>query len=137
MTFPRIKTFKFKYDRSYVVPRDSVGRLDKIAIELFGNERFYKPLAAANNIRMALFSRPGLRPLNDAIRYDLVKADVKNIDSVLIDVIDSHVVSDNDWNYYGDTQTGLFTELTLGRLLYVPSLESALDWLNKYEYMVK
>ena len=129
--FPRFTDFKFAYERSYSIPPEFAGRLDLLAQDIYGDVRFYKPLAAANGLRGAFGMRNGIRTLRDAIQNDLTATD--NVTSSVDDVIDGHNPGLLDWNYYGETASGYFTEAYAGRVINIPTLQNALAWLTQFE----
>lgn len=71
MDFPRIKQFTFDIDRTYIVPDSKNGRADLIALDVYGNPTFYKPLCEANDIKLPYGLRIGLRPIEEALRTEL------------------------------------------------------------------
>lgn len=247
MDFPRILKFNFDINGGYLIPDILTGRGDKIAISLYGNPIFYKPLCEANNIRLPYGLRSGLRPIENSLRielkntrftnfyvssatttnlltlsglniidssYTLLSGDLllvkdqdnleengiyevgleiwrkltidlnslfiiprngninknkgfrlKIIEKVILgydpliflgpfsilkspfytdDEIEVAVNSyflnkpyaDLDWNNYGDTFSGYISGLYAGRLLVVPTIESCITWLNKYNKII-
>lgn len=132
-TFPRFKPFKFTYKTSVTIDAAYVGRLDLIALEQYGDIRYYKPLAAANGIKYPLYLRYGVRRFDDAVQKDL--NDLNIVDLTVDDVRDSHEPSVMDWNYYGDLSSGYSTEIYEGRVLNIPTNQSAESWLGTYETM--
>lgn len=130
MVFPRITKFKFVFSESMNIGPDYVGRLDKLAIDIYGDIRYYKPLAAANGIGCVLGFRTGVRPYNIAVTKDI---NDNNLDLKLDDVKDNHIPNVNDWNSYGDVSSGYSSDVYLGRLIYVPTIQSARDWLQEFE----
>lgn len=137
MNFPRIKKFKFTLSTTYSIPVQNVGRIDKIAHEIFGNVRFYKPLAYFNDIVLPLGFRAGIRINNDAMRNELIMKGYSGsaLDAELLKMQDTIGTTDKDWNYYGDTTFGYISDLYEGRLLAVPDKTSSIIWLNRYEYL--
>lgn len=133
--FPRIKQFSFKYKTSMLVPAEYVGRLDLIALKEYGDIRYYKPIAAANGIKNPIGTRLGIRIHKEAIAKDLIETN--NVNSTVDDVVDKHISSINDWNAYGDFSTGYVTDVYEGRLLNLPTEQSAITWLNQYEKVSK
>lgn len=132
MNFPRIKQFKFRHKTSRIVTPEYVGRLDLLALHEYGDIRYYKPIAAANGIKCPIGMRIGIRTLPESIAVDLDN----NVDSIAVtDAVDNHTVSLADWNHYGDFSSGYYTEVYEGRLLLLPTDESAVEWLNQYERM--
>lgn len=133
MSFPRIKQFNFKFKTTKVITPEYVGRLDLFALHEYGDIRYYKPIAAANGIKNPIGTRAGIRTLRESIQSDLV--DTNNVILTVDDALDTHNVSVADWNRYGDMSNGYYTEVYEGRLLYIPTDQSAVAWLNQYERM--
>jgi hypothetical protein len=135
--FPRIKEFNFYYQSLYTIPVAFVGRIDKIATAIYGNTRFYKPLAYANNIVLPIGSRVGVRPYEESLRNELILKGYKGIalEKELNAMILSTTDNEYDWKYYGDSTFGYISDLYEGRLLNVPTPTSAVSWLKTYEYL--
>jgi hypothetical protein len=137
MNFPRIKEFDFEINRIYNVPANRIGRLDLISYELYGNYNYYKALAAANNIRFITGSRTGIRPMREAIESELSAEGVTG--TALTDAVnakmDAHQPDTTDWNYYGDGDRGIISQVYEGKTLKVPTFESARGWMNRFEYL--
>jgi hypothetical protein len=128
--FPRFRSFKFTYSSSIRLDAVYVGRLDRLAEDLFGNVKYYKPIAVANGIKYPIFTRKGIRNYDQSVIKDI---DELNIDLSLDDIKDQHDNSVFDWNNYGDVSSGAFSELYEGKLLNIPTQSSADAWLSKYE----
>lgn len=133
MSFPRIKQFNFRFKTSKVITPRFVGRLDLFALSEYGEIRYYKPIAAANGIKNPICMRSGIRTLTESIQTDLETTN--NVILTVDDVIDSRTISTADWNHYGDLSSGCYTEVYDGRLLFLPTEQSAIAWLNQYERM--
>lgn len=135
MQFPRIKKFNFSIDNTYIVPANRVGRLDKIAYDLYGNVRMYKPLASANNIVIPMGVRYGIRPNSEAIRNECILKGFKgiNLENEIERIESMSRLSDNDWLYYGDSTMGYVSDVYENRILMIPSYSSAVTWLGLYE----
>jgi hypothetical protein len=137
MKYPRIKKFTFTYEKAYVVQGYQVGRLDKIAYEIYGATRMYKALAAANEIPLSMGYRAGVRKTEDALRLEL-KSDGYSGDELEIEfetIMDEKRLTDLDWNSYSDNSYGMMSDVFEGRPLLVPTFESADQWLKLYEYL--
>jgi hypothetical protein len=130
LTFPRIKPFKFEYQNPYVIPQKFVGRVDLIAHEIYGYTSLYKPLAAANHIRMTLGHRLGIRPIGEAIEKDRVFLGEST--TYVSQYMENHIETEFDWMRYGDISKGSFSDAYEGRLLLVPSFQSAKAWMDQY-----
>ncbi len=135
MEFPRIKEFEFDIEKTYEVPTHLVGRLHKIAYELFGEVKFYKPLAAANGIKLSHGLRPGIRTVEDALRLELKNDGYtdEQIDPIVFEKMSEKRLSDLDWNNYYDVSYGYVSDVTEGLLLAVPTFQSAVLYLDTYE----
>ncbi len=154
MTFPRLKPdFKFTIETSYIIPGVYAGRADLIANELFGNFRFYKPLCEANNINLVYGMRVGIRPIEQAVRFeakikvfteeemeeriaaglDPDKYSEDEINGLVEEAYYVKVPGELDWNNYGDIFNGYVSDLYQGRAILVPTAESCVEWLRKYE----
>lgn len=128
--FPRFRSFQFSFSKSIRVEPEYVGRLDRLAEDLFGSVRYYKPIAAANGIKYPIFTRKGVRTYDQSVNKDIEEL---NIDLTLEDIKDQHNPSVFDWNNYGDVTSGSFSEIYEGKLLNIPTQSSADAWLSKYE----
>jgi hypothetical protein len=135
--FPRIKENKFDIDRYYTVPSHLTGRLDLIALDVYNNVKMYKVLAAANNIRIPMGCRYGIRQTRDALETELSNDGVSdaNLNSAVDVVLDEKRYNDYDWDGYNNITLGYISEVYAGRLLLVPTYETAVNWLRKYEYI--
>lgn len=136
-SYPRIKKFNFTIDGTYVVQAYEVGRLDKIAYKLYGYTNMYKPLAAANNIALTQGYRIGIRKIEDALRHELVLRGFTGADleAEFVRLIDEKRYSSLDWYAYEDVSYGMMSDVYEGKVLFVPTFESADSWLKKYEYL--
>lgn len=137
MQYPRIKKFNFKIDKTYTVQGYQVGRLDRIAYELYGVTEMYKPLAAANQISLRMGYRVGIRKTTDALRLEL---ETQGFSGQLLEnefnrIMDSKRLSDLDWNDYSDNSYGMMSDVFEGRPLIVPTFESADEWLKQFAYL--
>ena len=135
--FPRIRDFKFEFDNIYNVPANRIGRLDLISYDRYENYSFYKAIAYANNIRFTTGSRPGIRPLRESIERELVSQGLSGdaLVNAVNDKLDLHESTVNDWNRYGDSYNGYSSQVYEGKTLYMPTYDSALKWMRKYEYI--
>jgi hypothetical protein len=137
MQFPRIKEFKFDIKDTYTVPSQYVGRLHKIAFELYGDYKYYKPLAAANGIKLTHGFRIGIRPVQKALEIELKNEEMD--ENQIADEIDTKMgekrISGFDWYDYSDVSYGYISEVTEGLLLYVPTFNSATTYLNQFEFI--
>jgi hypothetical protein len=137
MQFPRIKEFKFDIKDTYTVPSKYVGRLHRIAFELYGDYKYYKPLAAANNIKLTHGFRVGIRTVQEALETELKndEIDENEIEATVDTKMSDKRISGFDWYDYSDVSYGYISEVTEGRLLYVPTFNSATTYLNQFEFI--
>ena len=137
MTFPRIKEFNFDIDKTFVVPSQLVGRLDRIAFELFGEHRYYKPLASANNIKMSHGFRTGIRLVEDSLKIELKDKGLNDnqVDEVFNEKMNNKRSNGFDWLNYYDVSYGYVSEVEEGLVLLVPTFESATQYLNQFEFI--
>jgi len=135
MSFPRLIKFKFDIDRTYTVPENRAGKLLLIAYEIFGDVRFYKALAGANNIRLTTGCRVGIRPVEEALRLELQNDGYsgEELDNLIYEKMLNTRVGNSDWNNYYNTTYGYMSDVTAGLLLLVPTFETAVEYLDKYE----
>ena len=136
MQFPFITENLFDYDAPFVVPTTMVGRLDLISQSLYGFIYFYKPLAIANGIVMPMGARSGIRKTSDSIRNELyldgLRGNQLEIEYNMI--MQNRLSTNNDWDLYSDVSSGMFSDVYEGRVLQVPTFQSANAWLLKYQY---
>lgn len=136
MSFPRlIKNFKFDINTTYVVPENRAGKLLLIAYEIFGNVRLYKPLAAANNLKLVTGCRIGIRPIEEALRLELQNDGYagEELENLIYEKMLNTRISNADWNNYYSTTYGYMSDVTAGLLLLVPTIETAMEYIDKYE----
>jgi hypothetical protein len=137
MGFPRIKEFEFDINRTFTVPVHLVGRLHRIAYELYGDVSYYKPLAAANNIRINMGVRAGIRPIKEALTIELKQEGHSDDDikKIIADKFRVKRINYLDWTGYEDITYGYISEVTEGRLLVVPRDENAKLYLSQFEFI--
>lgn len=101
-----VNNFKFDIDGTYTIPEHNSGRIDKICVEIYGSIIYYRPLCVCNSITSPYISRSVIRPVD----------------------------SDNgsDWTSYYDIYNGIYTQLYAGRLLLIPTEESAVKFLSLF-----
>ena len=136
MSFPQIFVSQFDYDSSYTVKSNQVGRLDLIANDIYGYVQFYLPLAEANGIVLPQGFRVGMRPLEESIYNQFYAEGLRGAElaAVTADAVANYNLTAYDWLYYGDTTTGIVSDVYENRLLAVPTFDSAYAWLQKYQY---
>lgn len=137
MQYPRIKKFSFDIDGTFTIPGYLVGRLDRVAYELYGATRMYKPLASANNIVLTQGFRIGIRRTTDAIREELIDDGFtgNELEQEYERIMDEKRIHDYDWNSYSDHMYGMASDVYEGRVLVVPTFASCEKWLRQYEYL--
>lgn len=136
MSFPRlIKKFRFDINSTYRVPGNRSGKLLLIAYETLGDVRFYKPIAAANNIRLITGCRIGIRPIEESLRLELENDGYtgEELENLVYEKMVNTRASDIDWDNYYNTSSGFISGVTAGMLLLIPTPESAIEYLDKYE----
>ena len=136
MSFPRIiKKFKFHINDTYIVPGNRAGKLLLIAYEVLGDVRFYKPIAAANDIRLVTGCRIGIRPIEEALRLELEEDGYTGdeLENLIYEKMVNTRLSNLDWNNYYNTTSGYISGVTEGMLLLIPTAESAIEYIDKYE----
>ena len=133
-SFPRLRSKDFAYVDTFSVPSYQVGRLDMICAERYSEPRTYKVLAAANGIVDTMTSRPGIRPSTEALENELILRGVKpeyaTQEASRID--DRRVLGNMDWKSYGNITDGNITDVEFGRIMFVPSPDSAVSWFDRY-----
>lgn len=136
-SYPRVKKFEFEIERVLYVPAFQTGRLDLVAIEVYGDYRFYKVLAAANNIRISGGYRVGIRPNEDAIASELERKGVP-LDEIP-DMVNKKILNSRpnnlDWDTYNNISYGYVSDVSDGIQLLVPTFTSADAYLQRYEYI--
>jgi len=137
MNYPRIKEFDFDIEKTFKVPSHLVGRLSRIAFQLFGDFKYYKPLAAANDIKLSSGFRVGLRPIEKALDTELKEDGFteREREELIFNKMGDKRINDLDWYNYFDVSYGYMSEVSEGRLLLVPSFSSATQYLNQFEFI--
>lgn len=137
MQYPRIKKFNFDINGTYVVQGYEVGRLDKIAYKIYGYTNMYKPLAEANEIALRQGYRVGVRKVEDSLRKELSMKGLSGneLESEFNRLLDEKRINNLDWYSYADNSYGMVTDVFEGKVLFIPTFESADKWLKKYEYL--
>ena len=70
--FPRFRERNFIYQGEFKLPYYRGGRLDFECADRYGVPTTYKVFAAANRIMNPMLTRPGIRPVDESIRNELV-----------------------------------------------------------------
>lgn len=135
MSFPRLKKFNFDIESTYKVPADRVGKLLLIANEKYGDVRYYKAIAEANNIRLSAGCRNGIRPVEEALRLELANDGYSEteIENLVYEKMVEKRISQSDWNNYHDTRYGYISDVSEGTTLLIPTFETATAYLDRYE----
>jgi hypothetical protein len=136
-SYPRVKQFEFDIERVIYVPAWQTGRLDLVAIDVYGDSRFYKVLAAANDIRMRGGYRVGIRPNEEAIASELERKGIP-LDEIP-DMVNQKILNSRpnnlDWDSYNNISYGYVSDASADTQLLVPTFESADAYLQRYEYI--
>ena len=137
--FPRMRARNFAYADTFSVPSYLAGRLDLIVKDNYGEPKAYKVFAAANGIVDAFTTRPGIRPATEALENELVLRGVKPADAKAAarEVDELRILGDMDWLAYGDMANGTITDVTPGRIMFVPTPSSAVAWLDRYNTLIE
>lgn len=136
-SYPRIKEFTFDIASTFRVPAWQTGRLDLIAIEVFGDSRFYIALAAANNIRVRGGYRNGIRPQKEALTSELQRKGVpeEDIPAMVNEKILNSRPNNFNWDDYNNISYGYMSDTYSELSLLIPTFESADKYLQTYEYI--
>ena len=136
-SYPRIKEFTFDIASTFKVPAWQTGKLELIAVEVFGDSRFYIALAAANNIRVRGGYRNGIRPQREALTSELQRKGIpeKDIPKMVNEKILNSRPNDFDWDDYNNISYGYMSDTYVTLNLLVPTFESAEKYLQQYEYI--
>lgn len=133
--FPRMRSRNFDYIDLFNVPSYQTGRLDLILNDMYSSPKSYKMFAMANGIVDAFTNRPGIRPATEALENEVVlrgvrpsqaKNEAKAIDEL-------RVLGSRDWLSYKNMHDGNITDVTSGRIMFVPSPDTAVAWLERYD----
>ena len=137
--FPRLRNKQFEYVDTIAVPSYLAGRLDLIVQEKYGEPRAYKAVAAANGIVDAFATRPGIRPSREALENELVLRGVKaaDVQDVADEIDDRRVQGSMDWLAYDDMANGNITDVTPGRILFIPSPNTSVAFLERYNRLAE
>jgi len=132
--FPRLRNKDFGYMDTFSVPSYQAGRLDLICSERYDEPRTYKVLAAANGIVDTMTNRPGIRPATEALENELVLRGVKPKDApqAAKEIDEIRILGIMDWKSYGNVTDGNITDVEHGRIMFVPTPDSAVAWFERY-----
>jgi len=137
--FPRMRSRNFSYADTFSVPSYLAGRLDLIVKDNYGEPKAYKVFAAANGILDAFSTRPGIRPVDEALENELVLRGVKpsEVRSEADAIDELRIRGDMDWLAYGDMVDGNITDVSPDRIMFVPSPNTAVAWLERYNTLIE
>lgn len=137
--FPRMRSRNFSYADTFSVPSYLAGRLDLIVKDNYGEPKAYKVFAAANGILDAFSTRPGIRPADEALENELVLRGVKpsEVRSEADAIDELRIRGDMDWLAYGDMVDGNITDVSPDRIMFVPSPNTAVAWLERYNTLIE
>ena len=129
----------FAYADTFTVPSYLAGRLDLIVKDNYGEPKAYKVFAAANGIVDAFTTRPGIRPATEALENELVLRGVKPRDvKAMADEVDElRILGEMDWLAYGNMVSGNITDVSPGRVMFVPTPNTAVAWLERYNTLAE
>lgn len=137
MEYPRIKPFSFNIMTTYSVPAYHVGRLDLISVLFYNDTRYYKAIAAANNINLSYGVRVGIRPDYIAIRNELTMKGYTGteLEAEYNRLMDIGRTTNYDWMAYDNNSYGYISDVYENRLLFIPDNSTADLYLQRYEYL--
>jgi hypothetical protein len=137
--FPRLRSKNFSYADTFNVPSHQAGRLDLIMGERYAEPRAYKAMAAANGILDAFTTRPGIRPSNEALQNELVLRGVKpsEVKRMADDIDEMRILGSRDWLSYGNMVDGNITDVYPGRIMFVPTPDTSVAWMERYNELVE
>lgn len=132
--FPRLRDKEFGYMDTFSVESFHTGRLDLICSEKYATPLTYKVLAAANGIMDTMTNRPGIRPASEALKNELVLRGVrlKDVDEVADEIEEDRINGSMDWKAYNDVADGNITDVYHGRIMFVPTPDTAVRWFERY-----
>ena len=132
--FPRIREDKFKYAGMFHIPAVDGGRLDRVIGNLYGTPTMYKAFAAVNGIRNPMALRGTIRPVDEAIRNELVlkRYTGAELEQEFRVAKESVALGANDWMGYSEPFSGIITEAAGDMNYLLPTPDSVVDWYNEY-----
>lgn len=137
-SYPRVKDFDFEIDRVIEIPAWQTGRLDLIALEIYGDTRYYKALAQANDIRVRGGYRAGIRTNEEALASELQRKGVplEDIPAIVSEKILTSRPNELDWDGYNNISYGYISDAYETKGIAVPTPESANAFLDRFEFIV-
>ena len=135
--FPRVRNRDFVFQGSFKLPYYRGGRLDLECADRYDTPTAYKSLAAANRIMNPMLTRPGIRPVEQSIRNELVLRGFKGreLEEEIKRVREESIRGVRDWLGYTDFGNGNITDADPERTIFVPSPETAVSWYEDYNQL--
>jgi len=132
--FPRFRNREFVYQGEFKLPYYRGGRLDLECASRYGAPTTYKVFAAANRMMNPMITRPGIRPVDESIRNELVLRGYRGaqLETEYRKILDGSIRGVRDWLGYSDFGNGNITDADPDRVVFVPSPESAVKWYERY-----
>lgn len=132
--FPRFRDRDFVYQGEFKLPYYRGGRLDLECASRFDAPTTYKVFAAANRMMNPMLTRPGIRPVDESLRNELVLRGYSGaeLESELRRVTNESIRGVRDWLGYSDFGNGNITDAEPDRTVFVPSPETAVKWYERY-----
>ena len=132
--FPRFRERNLPIQSSFKLPFYRGGRLDLVCADKYDTPTAYKVFAAANRIRNPMLTRPGIRPVDESIRNELVLRGYTGarLDAELRRITEESIRGVRDWLGYSDFGNGNITDAEPNRTIFIPDPESAVQWYERY-----
>lgn len=132
--FPRFRERNFIYQGEFKLPYYRGGRLDFECADRYGVPTTYKVFAAANRIMNPMLTRPGIRPVDESIRNELVLRGYTGarLEAELRRITEESIRGVRDWLGYSDFGNGNITDAEPNRTIFIPDPESAVQWYERY-----
>lgn len=132
--FPRFRNRDLPIQSSFKMPYYRGGRLDLVCADRYDTPSAYKVFAAANRMMNPMLTRPGIRPVDESLRNELVLRGYRGnaLDAEIRRILDTTVRGVKDWLGYSDFGNGNITDAEPDRLVFVPSPDSAVQWYERY-----
>ena len=133
--YPRFKPYRFDFEKTYIVPPELTGRLDLVSAQVYGSTNMYRPIAAFNHIIPTMGTRTGIRPFEESVRNELYLDGLRGeaLITAVAEALQEHRTNDYDWFYYTDVSYGYMFPINSGDILYLPTFQSADEWMRQYE----
>ena len=132
--FPRIRKDEFTYAGMFHIPMVQNGRLDRVIGDLYGTPQMYKAFAAVNHMRYPMALRGTVRPVDEAIRNELILKGYSGneLEQEFKKAKEAVVLGDNDWMGYSEPFSGVITEAAGDMNYLLPSPDSVVNWYKEY-----